>query len=338
MFISLKRYLTGADQELADSLLRMTRLLLEAIRLHAVVGDPADYEKFQKDMGRLLAELEQEFSPQQVLVVAGAAAKTLADYNQRTTRFVRMQTAELHGMLAMLAETVASISAASERTVTRLQNVEKQLERATMLDDIRSLKARLSECLLAVREESQRQREEMARTISQLRSEIQRAQQRQASPAEAKPASPRDGLGRAEAEEALARVLEEGSHAFVAVYVVARAELIRGRFGPNAAEQVVQFFRHHLAAGLLSSDKVFRWGPASFVVIMERRGSLDEVREEAERVASVRLEKTIQVGSRTALLPVTSRCAVIPVFQYPSLRLLLEQIDAAASRAGVAAS
>jgi hypothetical protein len=70
---------------------------------------------------------------------------------------------------------------------------------------------------------------------------------------------------------------------------------------------------------------------------MERRGSLEEVREEAQRVASVRLEKTIQIGTRTALLPVTGRCAVIPVFQYPSLRLLIEEIEGAVARRGAAA-
>jgi len=63
MFISLKRYLSGADQELADSLFRMARLLLEAIRVHAVVGDQADHEKFQKDIARLEQSLEERFSP-----------------------------------------------------------------------------------------------------------------------------------------------------------------------------------------------------------------------------------------------------------------------------------
>jgi GGDEF domain-containing protein len=338
MFISLKRYLAGGDYELAESLRRMAGLLLETVRLHAVVGDPSDYEKFQKDIARLEADLEKDFSASQILVVAGAVAKTLEDYNQRTSRYVRTQNAELQAMLAMLTETVAAISAASDRTVTRLQNIEKQLERASMLEDIRGLKAKLSECLLMVRDEARRQREETARTIAELRSEIQRAQQRQAPISLAKPtAAPPERMGRAEAEQALARALEERAHAYAAVFVVDRVELVSGRFGANAGEQLVQFFQHHLAQGLLSSDQVFRWGPASLLVLMERRGSLEEAREEAQRVASVRLEKTIQIGTRTALLPVTGRCAVIPVFQYPSLRLLIEEIEGAVARRGAAA-
>jgi GGDEF domain-containing protein len=337
MFISLKRYLVGADYELAESARRMARLLLEAVRLHAVVGDPSEHKKFQKDIARLEAELDREFTPSQVLVVAGAAAKTLEDYSQRTMRYVRMQSAELQGMLAMLTETVAAISAASDRTVTRLQNIEKQLERASMLEDIRSLKARLAECLVSVREEARRQREEMARTVTELRNEILRAQQRQAPAAAPTPAGAPGGLSRADAEEALARALEEHAHAYAAVFVIERIELVSGRFGAQAGEQLVQFFRHHLAEGLLSSDRVYRWGAGSLLVLMERSCSLEQVREEAQRVASVRLEKTIQIGTRTALLPVTSRCAVIPVFQYPSLRLLIEEIEAAVARRGAAA-
>lgn len=337
MFISLKRYLSGADQELAESFQRMTLLLLEAIRLHAVVGEPDEHQRFQQDIAKLENKLQEDFSPQQVLVVAGAVARALEDYNQRTTRFIRMQSAELQGMLAMLTETVAAISAGSERTVTRLQTIEKQLERASMLEDIRTLKARLSECLLAVREEARQQREETARTIAELRNEIRRAQQRQSAVAPAKPNAVPQGMGRAEAEAALARAVEQRLHAYAAVFVLERFDLISGRFGPNAAEQLARFFRHHLTQGILSSDAVFRWSNASFLVLMERAGSLEEARAEVQRVASVRLEWTLQIGTRTVLLPVSSRWAVIPVYQFPSLRLVVEEIDTVVAGTAAAA-
>ncbi len=337
MFISLKRYLSGADQELAETFQRMTLLLLEAIRLHAVVGEPDEHQRFQQDIAKLENKLQQDFSPQQVLVVAGAVARALEDYNQRTTRFIRMQSAELQGMLAMLTETVAAISAGSERTVTRLQTIEKQLERASMLEDIRTLKARLSECLLAVREEARQQREETARTIAELRNEIRRAQQRQSAVAPAKPNVAPQGMGRAEAEAALARAVEQRLHAYAAVFVLERFDLISGRFGPNAAEQLARFFRHHLTQGILSSDAVFRWSNASFLVLMERAGSLEEARAEVQRVASVRLEWTLQIGTRTVLLPVSSRWAVIPVYQFPSLRLVVEEIDTVVAGTAAAA-
>jgi len=340
MFITLKRYLSGADQELAESLLRMARLLLEAIRVHAVVGDQADYDKFQRDIAKLEDSLGEQLPPAEVLVVAGAAAKTLEDYNQRTTRFVRAQSAELQAMLSMLTETVASLSAGSERSVTRLQTIEKQLERASVLEDIRGLKAKLSECLQSLREEARRQREETARTITELRNEIRKAQQRQATlaPAAAKPPAEGSSMGRAEAEQALAQAVQEGAHVFAAVFVVDRVELVNARFGPNAGEQLVRYFRHHLAQGLLSSDSVYRWGVASFVVLLDRPYSLESTRSEVQRVASVRLEKTIQIGTRTVLLPVTCRWSVLPVFDAVSLQQLVDEIDKFVSKPAPAQS
>lgn len=328
MFISLKRYLSGADHELAESFQRMTLLLLEAIRLHAVVGEPDEHQRFQQDIAKLENKLQEDFSPQQVLVVAGAVAKALENYNQRTTRFIRMQSAELQGMLAMLTETVAAISAGSERTVTRLQTIERQLERASMLEDIRSLKAKLSECLVAIREEARQQREETARTIAELRNEIKRARERQSPAAPVNRTPVPESMSRAEAEQALARAIEHREHAYAAIFVLERFDLISGRFGPNAAEQLARFYRHHLTQGMLSSGPVYRWNQATFLLVMDRAGSLEDVRAEVQRIASVRLEWTLQIGTRTVLLPVSSRWAVIPVFQFPSLRLLIQEIEA----------
>ncbi len=331
MFVTLRRYLYGADQELASSLLRMARLLLEAIRVHAVVGDQADYENFQRDIAGLENNLKEQASPSEILVVAGAAAKTLQDYNQRTTRFIRMQSAELQSMLAMLTDTVAAISAGSERSVSRLQTIEKQLERASVLEDIRTLKARLSECLQSLREEARRQREETARTITELKNEIKRAQQRRVVAPSAPPKAPAaQPMGREQAEQALAEAFERRAHVYAAIFVVDRVPLINARFGPKAGEQLVQFFRHHLAEGLLSSDPVYRWDLSSFVVLLDRPYSLEDASAEMERIASVRLDRTIQIGTRTVLLPITSRASVIPVFEARSLEELISEIDSRA--------
>lgn len=40
--VSIKKYLQGTEAELSDSLLRMCRLILQAINLHAIKGDETD--------------------------------------------------------------------------------------------------------------------------------------------------------------------------------------------------------------------------------------------------------------------------------------------------------
>ena len=327
MFISLKRYLYSEELALAESLHRMVQLLLEAIRMHAVVADPAEHEKFQKDIAAFENQLNEEVTPKEILVLAGAVVKTLEEYNRQTTRFVRMQSAELQSMLAMLMETVAALSAGSDRSVARLQAIERQLERAAAVEDIRAVKAKLSECLLSLREEAQRQREEMARTISELKGQIEQAQQRRLPPR-----AVGRSKGRDEAEQALRLAYERGGHVYAAVFVVDRMDLVSGRFGPSVSEQLVRYFQYHLAQGLLSSDEVYRWDASSLLVLMERSYGVEQVRAEVQRVASVRLEKTIQIGTRTVLLPITSHSAVTPVFEARSLAELISDLDAVVAK------
>src|SRR5437667_22213 len=128
--ISWKQYLRSEEKPavLADALLRTVRLLLEALRLHAVEGDQFEYEKFQADVQKLHDGLDERPTSAEILVATGAAIKGVEEYNRHTSRFLKQQSLEYQAMMAMLAETVATVSKGSEDTVTRLQTIEKQIE------------------------------------------------------------------------------------------------------------------------------------------------------------------------------------------------------------------
>ena len=81
----------------------------------------------------------------ELLVVMGGALRSMEDYNQRTSKFVRRQSTELQHMVSMLTQTVITIGASSENSVNRLQDIEKSIERTQAIDDIKILKLRLSE-------------------------------------------------------------------------------------------------------------------------------------------------------------------------------------------------
>ena len=63
-------------------------------------------------------------------------------------------------MIAMLTETVTSITACGERSVAELQKIEQRIACASRTDDLGGLKASLAKCLQAVRQEAYRQRAE----------------------------------------------------------------------------------------------------------------------------------------------------------------------------------
>ena len=77
------------------------------------------------------------------MVSVGAVLKALEDYNARTTRHLRMQGAELYHMIAMLTRTVATLGSGNEQSVSRLREIEGQIEKTSGIEDVRVLKLRL---------------------------------------------------------------------------------------------------------------------------------------------------------------------------------------------------
>jgi len=152
-------------------------------------------------------------------------------------------------------------------------------------------------------------------------------------PAAAAPAiDPQTGLpGRAEAERAIAQAHRQGSRAFAAVFVIDHFKTLVQRYGFTAAEEVILFFSVHLAQGLAAGAQLFRWSGPAFVVLAERLDSLERVRREMAGLASVKLEKVLQLKARTALVVVSSAWEVYPIYGSGSAEQLVRQIDAFAA-------
>jgi hypothetical protein len=158
LVISLKT-LWSAQQPLAnDDPLRVIRLLLQGIALHAVEVGRADHENFRLDMQALLEAVGANPSTAVLLVTTGSALKMLENYNQSTTQYLRMQGAELQNMIGMLTRTVAALVSGSNRSVTRLREIEGQLVEASEIQDVRMLRLRMEQCLERIREEAQSRR------------------------------------------------------------------------------------------------------------------------------------------------------------------------------------
>ena len=72
--VTLQRYLRGDDKNLTASR-RVIEILLQGMTMHAVEGDPADLRQFRSDLDRIQATMEEEASPDVMLVSAGAALR-----------------------------------------------------------------------------------------------------------------------------------------------------------------------------------------------------------------------------------------------------------------------
>jgi len=113
-----------------------------------------------------------------ILDTAGSALDALADHNRCTTQFLRQQAMEFQAMVKMLTATISAISTAGDSNVVQLCAIEKEVEAATLIEDIREIKARLAGCLEGIRKETQRQRDEAARTADEVMKSMEEARSR----------------------------------------------------------------------------------------------------------------------------------------------------------------
>jgi GGDEF domain-containing protein len=323
--ISLRKFWSAEPLAHDDALFRVVRLLLQGIALHAVEGDRDDRDKFRADMENMSAGLERDPSPAALLMTTGSALKALEDYNQRTSRFVRLQGAELQNMIAMLTRTVSALGAGSERSLINLKEIEVQIEKASVIEDVRMLKVRMEQCLQSIREESQRQKEDSRSTLEGISEEISKSRERLLAAA-ISATDPVTGLPtRVDAEIAFEKAAHRPGPAYAAVFVVDRISVINARFGYAVGDKILQIYLEELRGRLSAGDPIFRWNGPALVVILERPDPIERVREQLGFLVPAKLDRTIQLPNRSALLPISATWTVFPV-ALPSAALS-EQID-----------
>ena len=320
--ISLARFL-NIDREQAEACFRIITLLLEAISQHAVEGDEAELAKFRKDVSDALNRMVPDTAAPDLLIAAGSVTHNLEQYNRRISQSVHQRNAEMQNIISMLTQAMISVTDSGQRSSTRLQEIEKQLVSASMIEDVRVLKARLGECLENIREERKLQNEQATKVVHQLQKTIEQAP---------KPEAPGKGLDqatglpdRAAAETALAECAAANEPAYTLVFIADRVQLINARFGYAAGDEVLKTIQTHVQTNLRPEDQLFRWRGPSFLALLKRSDPVDCVRAEITRIVASRLQKTFDIGNRSVLLPIAMQWALFPVSS--ASRLLVHKID-----------
>jgi diguanylate cyclase (GGDEF)-like protein len=321
--ISLKKLL--ADNEIESSLMRMVKLLLQGIVLHSMEGDPGDYSRFRDSIARVERRLDEEIQTPELPVLAGAALQAFEDYNRRTNTCLRQRSMEFQTMVKMLTSTVSAITAAGDTNVRQLQEIEKQVEAATEIEDVRQIKGRLSECLGGIRRETQRQRAETARAAEDLMRGLESAEPGP-SAGSSTAIDPVTGLpSRKAAEEAFAQACRDEAQAYLLAVVVDRIQILNKRFGYEVGDEIMRYFAGFLKSQLQAKDQLFRWTGPALAGLVFRPNRLERVRDEIGRIMELKYEHTVRTPSRTILLPISVRWALFPMMASP--RLLTQKIE-----------
>jgi len=323
--ISLKSYLSR-DTDAETAYRRVISLFLQGISLHAVEGDKEDHDRFREDIDKCLSVLSPKTPVSELLVVVGGALRAMEEYNQRTSKFVRRQNTELQHMVTMLTQTIISIGASSDHSVSRLQSIEKSIESTQAVEDIQILKLRLSECLEAVRDEAVRQQKDGRAALENLKKELESSQELTGSFKAQPDLDAATGLpGKAEAGRAIREAIESPQGRFLVIAVCSRVQAVNARFGYAVGDKILQAFAEHFKKGLSARDQLFRWQGPALVALLQRAERIERVRTEIRQFADTRFDKTIEVGQRTVLIPISAIWSIYPLA--PPLDAFLKQLE-----------
>ncbi len=330
--ISIKKFLSK-DEEAERAAMRAVRLLVKGIGEHAADGEPDVCARFREGIHEIANALVDEIDTDELLVHANSVVSALQDHHRRAARHRTLRITELQNMVKMLTSTMGAIAAAGNTHVSRLSEIENLVARAFDLDDVRSIKAKLGECLADIRKESERQRKETGEIIEELSQGLEQARIGATSVRESGTSDPVTGLPlRPEAEAALAQAGRSGSQAYAAVLVLDRLQTFNLRFGREIGDEVLVAFSRMVRKLLTPGDQLFRWSGPTLVALLPRPNSLERVRTEVARIVETKMEHNIETPSRSIMLPIAARWAVFPMMAAP--RLIYQKIDAFAAVPG----
>lgn len=317
---SLKK-LWGVDKESVHAALhRSILLLLDVLADHAVELDPEECAFHRTALRKVKDGFEQDPEADEISILSGGAAKSIVSYNESVENFHRAQDFELRGIVSVMGAALLRLSTGTETASQNLRRVERDLARASQIDDIRLLKSKLAAALEVICSEAERQEH----LTEELRTELADMQGPAAQPKST--GSPQSH----EAEEAIRQAAADGGY-YLLVVVLERLETINARYGYEVGDQVLEIFSKHVAENLPKPDQVFRWRGACFVAIISRAAGLEAVRADSRRLTHSRLEHSVDTGGRSMLLTLSRASTVIPLNKPADALRISERIDAFAA-------
>jgi GGDEF domain-containing protein len=339
--ISIKRFLEqyrkvpAPDLDVREALTQMVRLLLDAMATHMVRGKEADFRSLRNTLSGLDRQMAGPQSAMSLLGISSDAVEALETYCQRTRDYLRELHEERQSIVAMLTDTVAQLAGQTDSSVARLQAIEKQVERASGLDDIRALRASLGESLQALREAAAHHRDSSASTVARLQGQIDMA--RKLPPGQSRSLvanSAYDDL----IPEAPDGPVESPPTSYVAAFQLQRANFIAKRFGETVEHQMLSMIGKQLKTVLGPNDRLMRWKRASFVMFINSTATIPEINARLFDTVAATGQQYVEVGSRSALLSIGVDWIVFPQSGRPSLDVVFREVDAFLAKAGPAAS
>lgn len=287
--------------------IRFVRILLNGVSTNVIEGDPDELAEYTKRVAPLTERISEESSAEDILLAVTTALWSLDEHNRRTRKFIDMRSVELKSALRTMTETISVLTESRSESVERLTLVQGKMEKASAIQDIRSLRSSLQDCLGVIKEESARLRVESEARLHVLEEKVQSGITSSAGANGA--ASSVDlitGLEtRDPAEHQIAERITGGRPCVAALFVLSRLPFVNRHFGRKIGDQVLAQIARHISNSLPPNSVLFRWSGPALAAIVEIQPNVEEVNRKLTRIAAAHLSKNVDDGGRSLFVPIT---------------------------------
>ena len=324
---SLKSYLR-IERPRAPDYVRFLHILLNGIALHAVENKAGELGSFRHALDHICRGITNESSVDEIVEKIHAALRALDEYNGGVSGGLRAYSEELKGILTIMAETIAFLSTSSQTGVQSLQDIEKNLAGASEANDVKLLRAKISDCLHLVRSETGRLRKDSQARIESLKSSMSRATknlQKAPNPPEWPQAGPTP-IPRA-GEQEIARRLAEGKDFALALLAADRITSITARYGRSVANKALMLIAQQLAEKMAGVGQLVPWNGSSFIVLVEIQGEMGEIERQVQEIAGTRIEMSMDFGNRHTVVPLTCSSVIHRITPAMQIDEIVEKLE-----------
>jgi GGDEF domain-containing protein len=289
---SRKQIATIGDRK-AEALNRVVSLLLQGISLHAFQFNAAATEVFQLSIRKLRSELELVDDEDSAMLMAAAAIRLLEENNGAAEAHLQSRQNELEKVVALLSDALLDVSGSTEKTMVEIKEIERDIARARSVGALATGRARMAAAVEGIRAAS-RKASEIEGTVGAT-----------------------DGVtGLPDSNHGAAAIAEVWKHRedyYVGIFAAERLDTINLRFGFQAGDQVLQTISQHIAQQSAAGDQLFRWRGPCILKLFRRRAPEAHIASEMARTASSRLEMTLSIRDRDAIVSISTAWQLFPL-------------------------
>jgi len=308
--LSINPFLHSPRDRHIDSLNRIISVLLQGLALHSFCHDEGEFELFQRSLRKLRDQFATTEDDDSKLLLAGSAIRTLEEHSLAASQAIAARQNELEGAIALLSDSLLTVSHASETQALELKESERDVAQARHSDDMMAARERLVACLEDIRIEVLQRDQTPTLAASPVGADIDAV----------------TGLpGSRRAVDAIMAAWNRREHYNAAVFAVRRLDTINMRFGFEAGDEILRVMSGHLTGFFAATRLLFRWrGP--YLLGLVEKGTDPRISAELKRFAATKLQHSLTQKHREVILPISMICALIPL-EAKSIEEMIRRLD-----------